>query len=62
MFKGEHSVILSTFIKLPVAIKTFVLSILSVCFTALIMAGSFMAGEAMVIDFNSTKICIVLLV
>ena len=27
MFQGEHSAILSTFIKLPFAIKTFVLSI-----------------------------------
>ena len=29
MFQGEHSAILSTFIKLPVVIKTFVLSFLS---------------------------------
>ena len=33
----EHSAILSTFIKLPVVIKTFVLSICSGCFTQVLL-------------------------
>ena len=33
MLQGEHSAILSTFIKLPFVIKIFVLSILSGCYT-----------------------------
>ena len=33
MIQRDHSAILSTFIKIPVVIKTFVLSILNVCFT-----------------------------
>ena len=33
MLQGEHSAILSTFIKLPFVINIFVLSILSDCFT-----------------------------
>ena len=33
----EHSAILSTFIKLPVAIKTIVLSFLSDCFTQVLL-------------------------
>ena len=37
MLQGEHSAILSTFIKLPFVIKTFVLSILSICFTQVLL-------------------------
>ena len=33
MLKGEHSTILSTFIKLPFVIKTFVCLFMSGCFT-----------------------------
>ena len=35
--QGEHSAILSTFIKLPFVIKIFVLSILSDCFTQVLL-------------------------
>ena len=37
MLQREHSAILLTFIKLPVVIKTFVLSILSGCFTQVLL-------------------------
>ena len=37
MLQGEHSAILSTFIKLPLVIKVFVLSILSGCFTQVLL-------------------------
>ena len=37
MLKGEHSAILSTFIKLPIVIKIFVLSILSGRFTQVLL-------------------------
>ena len=37
MLQGEHSAILSTFIKLPFVIKIFVLSILSACFTQVLL-------------------------
>ena len=37
MLQGEHSAKLSTFIKLPFVIKIFVLSILSDCFTQVLL-------------------------
>ena len=37
MLQGEHSAILSTFIRLPFVIKVFVLSILSGCFTQVLL-------------------------
>ena len=37
MLQGEHSAILSTFIKLPFVIKIFVLSFLSGCFTQVLL-------------------------
>ena len=37
MLQAEHSAILSTFIKLPFAIKIFVLSILSIRFTQVLL-------------------------
>ena len=37
MLQGEHSAILLTFIMLPFVIKIFVLSILSGCFTVMVI-------------------------
>ena len=47
MLQGEHSAILSTFIKLPFVIKIFVLSILVGCFTQVYQNGFFIEAHSL---------------
>ena len=53
MLLGEHSAILLTFIKLPFIIMIFILSILSGCFTQVLL--HLFAGRGEVINYQFLK-------
>ena len=52
MLQGEHSAILSTFIKLPFVIKIIVLSILSGRFTQILLYTVYLSPISGMIDLN----------